>query len=91
MMLKLCQVPDEIKDSIPAAFREKDAIRYLGLGIHRFRAKVHTGVIKPRLEGKQRLYLRRDLDDYLESLPVDSSAVKIASQRPTDAEERRGE
>ena len=87
--LKLCAVPDKIKDPMPAAFRERDAIRYLGLGIHRFRTKVRKGVIKPRLEGKQRLYLRRELDDYLEDLPVDESADNMAAKGPRDAVERR--
>ena len=91
MTFKVCVVPDKIKDPMPAEFREKQASRYVGIGIHRFREKVRTGIIKPRLEGKQRLYIRKELDDYLESLPVDSSAAKIASQRPTDAVERRGE
>lgn len=91
MTFRVCAVPDEIKDPIPAAFREKDASHYLGIGIHRFREKVRTGIIKPRLEGKQRFYLRKELDDYLESLPVDERAARMASKRPTDAAERRQE
>ncbi len=88
---KVCVVPDKIKDPMPAAFREKQASRYLGIGIHRLREKVRTGIIKPRLEGKQRFYLRKELDDYLESLPVDERAARMASKRPTDAAERRQE
>ena len=80
MTFRVCAVPDEIKDPIPAAFREKDASRYLGIGIHRFRDKVRTGIIKPHLEGRQRLYIRKELDDYLESLPVNSNVANWSAK-----------
>lgn len=59
----------ETRDVIPAALKERDAARYVGLGIRRFRDAVHSGEIKARVRGKQRIYLTSELDEYLHSLP----------------------
>ena len=82
MVLKLCSVPDEIEAVHPAAFQETSAAYYYGISIDKFRAHVHAGRILARVEGKRRLYLKIDLDSFLQSLPIDHSAVKTRSQGP---------
>ena len=77
MPLKLCNVPDEIEDAQPAAFKESKAATYCGMGIGKFRGYVHSGRIPARAEtGGARLYLRVDLDAFLLSLPIDTTAVR---------------
>ena len=77
MVLKLCSVPDEIEDAQPGAFKESKAAAYCGMGIDKFRSYVHSGRIPARAEtGGARLYLRLDLDSFLQSLPIDETAVR---------------
>ena len=60
------------------AFRETEAARMVGLGIQQFRRYVRAGLIQARVEplGRCRLYLRSDLAAFLNSLPVDKTAIK---------------
>ncbi len=69
-MLKLVDVK-EIKESQPAAFHETGARRYLGMNRLAFRELVFSGVIPftTHSNGSKRIYLRCDLDAYLESRP----------------------
>ena len=78
--LKLCEVPKQLKPPQPAAFRESHAANYCGMGVDTFRVHVHSGQITARVSrlGGARLYLRVDLDKFLQSLPVDNTAIKMA-------------
>jgi hypothetical protein len=60
----------EIGDVQPAAMYEHDAARYLKLSVNDVRAFVRTGAIVARRHPNRsrRIYLRSDLDRYLESL-----------------------
>ncbi len=80
MRHQLVLVPDELRDLIPAAFREKDAAKYVRLNINTFRKAVKNGVIIHRIRGAQRLYLKKDLDEYLEHLPVGNKDGRISSK-----------
>ncbi len=80
MRRQLVLVPDELRDLIPAAFREKDAAKYVRLNINTFRKAVKNGVIIHRIRGAQRLYLKKDLDQYLEHLPVGHKDSRISSK-----------
>lgn len=55
----------------PAAFHELAAAKYLGMNRTSFRVLVFSGVIpySEHLNGRTRIYLRSDLDAYLETLP----------------------
>ena len=80
MVLKLCSVPDEIEAPVPGAFKEANAAAYCGMGIGKFRGYVHSGRIIARADtGGYRLYLKLDLDSFLQSLPIDTTAVKTRS------------
>lgn len=70
---KLMLVPQETagKRGIPPALmRERDAAKYLCLGLPRFRELVKSGAITVRRhkDGRQCVYLREDLDQYARSL-----------------------
>ncbi len=80
MRHQLVLVPDELRDLIPAAFREKDAAKYVRMNINDFRKAVKKGVIIHRIRGAQRLYLKKDLDEYLEHLPVGNKEGRISSK-----------
>ncbi len=80
MRRQLVLVPDELRDLIPAAFREKDAAKYVRMNINAFRKAVKSGVIIHRIRGAQRLYLKKDLDEYLEHLPVGNKDGRISSK-----------
>ncbi len=58
------------KNLMAAAFHELEAARYLGMNRTAFREMVFSGLLPFRvhLNGKRRIYLRTDLDDYLQSL-----------------------
>ncbi len=71
---------------MPAAFREKDAAKYVRMNINDFRKGVTSGVIPYRIRGVQRLYLKRDLDEYLENLPIGNKDSRI-SPKPSKLEE----
>jgi len=75
--MQLVLVPESLKDPSPAAFREAEAAKYVCLGIHRFREMVNEGHIVCRVRGRQRIYLKADLDDYLAALPVETKDAKI--------------
>ena len=90
MQLKLCNVPDEIEAVTPAAFRESDAAYYCGMGMDKFRGYVHRGKVKPRADGGIRLYLKVDLDRFLQELPIDESATKMRPKVRTIPHGRRG-
>jgi hypothetical protein len=57
-------------DPQPAAFHELAAAKYLGMNRTSFRELLMSGVIPYtcHLNGKTRIYLRSDLDNYLASL-----------------------
>ena len=76
----LALVPDDIRHPTPGAFREKDAAQYVRMGINDFREAVKRQLIKVRCHtlGTGRLYLRKDLDEYLENLPVGDPRDRMA-------------
>ena len=76
----LVAVPNEIRDLMPAAFRENDAAKYVRMNINDFRIAVKRGEIPYRIRSVQRLYLKKDLDLYLENLPVGRPDTTIDSK-----------
>jgi len=90
--LRLVSIKDDIREIQPAAMREKIAARYVHLSINTFRQKVHDGEIVAHRRGKQRLFLKWDLDSYLNSLPLDDPATRdndCPTSSPTNPKERR--
>ncbi len=68
--LMLLPVTDRIETLAPAAMHERAAAKYLGMNRTSFRALVFAGLIPytKHINGKRRIYLRADLEHYLESL-----------------------
>jgi excisionase family DNA binding protein len=69
MALALVEL-NKINDLKPAAMHELDAARYLGLSRPTFRGLLMAGIIPfvIHANGKQRIFLREDLDAYLHGL-----------------------
>ncbi len=82
--LALVPIIEQPKASPPAAMHELDAARYIGTNRTSFRELVFDGHIpfRTHLNGKRRIYLRRDLDLYLESLPKHIMASRENSPKP---------
>ncbi len=76
MSLMLVNVVKEIGDIQPAAMYEKDAAKYLKLSVNDLRRFVAEGrIIARRHPGRsRRIYLKTDLDQYLESLKKEGAA-----------------
>ena len=74
----LCIVPDDVREPGPGAFREREAAKYVRMNINDFRKAVKEGLIPFRIRSIQRLYLKKDLDDYLEALPVGGEETRIS-------------
>ena len=68
--LQLVPVHDRIADPKPAAFHEAAAAKYISMCRTMFREIVQDGLIPyaEHVNGQTRIYLRSDLDAYLESL-----------------------
>jgi len=68
--LMLVPVTDQIKPLSPAAMHENAAAKYIGMNRTSFRELIFAGIIPftKHLNGKTRIYLKIDLDGYLESL-----------------------
>jgi excisionase family DNA binding protein len=68
--LALVSVHDRIITPQPAAFHELAAAKYVGMCRTKFRELVRDGRVPyaEHANGKIRIYLRADLDAYLESL-----------------------
>jgi hypothetical protein len=74
--IRLVSVPDQ------AAFKVKAAARYLGLCPNTLRRKTDQGLIPARRdEAGGRIYLLRDLDAYLNSLPFYEPSGSGSSNR----------
>ena len=75
-----------------AAFRVNDAARYLGISPNTLRKRSDLGLIPVRKEiNGERIFLLRDLDAYLESLPEYSrrgKPVACVDQLKPDANRR---
>ena len=82
--LALVPIIQQPKASPPAALHELDAARYIGTNRTSFRELVMPGHIPytMHLNGKRRIYLRRDLDLYLEALPKHIMSSRENSPRP---------
>ncbi len=74
----------EVKDPQPAAFHEKGAAKYLGMSRPKFLELVYSGIIPytTHANGSKRLYLRADLDAYLESRPRSTMPPRECSLKP---------
>lgn len=68
---------DEVGKIQPGAMQEKNAARYLKLSVNDLRDFVRRGIIAARRHpGRvRRIYLRADLDRYLESLDREDPEV----------------
>ncbi len=82
--LALLPVNDDVKTAVPAAMHELAAARYLGMNRTSFRELVFSGVIPytSHINGKRRIYLRSDLDRYLNGLTRHIMAPRENSPRP---------
>ena len=82
--LALVPIIEQPKTYPPAAMHELDAARYVGTNRTQFRELVFAGHIPytMHLNGKRRIYLRGDLDLYLESLPKHIMSSRENSPRP---------
>ena len=71
-MAKLALIPihSRISEPQPAAFHELAAAKYVGMCRSKFREIVRDGLVSyaEHANGQTRIYLRSDLDTYLESL-----------------------
>ena len=67
----LMPVVDKLAPITPAVMYETMAAKYVMLGIHDFRKLVDEGIIIYRTHPgrSRRIYLKTDLDDYLNNLP----------------------
>jgi hypothetical protein len=76
--LMLIKVTDQIRALAPAAMHEHAAAKYIGMNRTSFRSLVFAGMIPctKHLNGKRRIYLRSDLDRYLESLPRSTMVLR---------------
>jgi len=68
-MLKLCNVPEEVKEVAPLVVYTKEAARMVKVSVNEFRRMVKRGDIKARVRGDRLLFLVSDLEKYLRSLP----------------------
>ncbi len=68
-MLKLCNVPEEVKEATPLVVYTKEAARMVKVSVNEFRRMVKRGDIKARVRGDRLLFLVSDLEKYLRSLP----------------------
>ncbi len=75
---------NEVGTPQPAAFHEHAAMKYLGMNRAAFREIVFAGLIPftIHVNGSKRIYLRSDLDAYLESLPRSRMAPREHSPKP---------
>jgi excisionase family DNA binding protein len=69
MVLKLCQVPDEITEIHPLVVYTREAAQLIKVSSVTMRELVKDGTIPARVRGDRLLILVSDLQDYLESLP----------------------
>ena len=69
-------------DPQPAAFHEAGARKYLNINRQDFLHLVHSGIIlfTTHANGKKRLYLKSDLDKYLDSRPRSTMALRECSK-----------
>jgi excisionase family DNA binding protein len=74
----------KVKDPQPAAFHEKGASKYLGMSRPKFLELVYSGTLPftTHANGSKRLYLRSDLDTYLDSRPRSRMPARERSLRP---------
>ena len=81
--LSLVPILEQPKAGPPAAMHELDAARYVGTNRTSFRELVFAGHIPytMHLNGKRRIYLRKDLELYLESLPKHIMSARENSPR----------
>lgn len=76
--VQIVEVPER------AAFKIAAAAKYLGMSLNALRYKTDLGLIEARRDdGNRRVYLLRDLDAYLNSLPRDKANVSPFRNRPT--------
>lgn len=76
--LTLVSVNDRVSAANPAAFHEMAAAKYIGTNRTQFRQLMFAGIIPftTHMNGRSRLYLRADLDAYLESLPKSRMPIR---------------
>lgn len=76
MSLTLVDLPSRGDSIERGALREREAARYINLGLVAFRELVRRGVVPARRHpGRmRRIYLKADLNRYLETLPVEREA-----------------
>ncbi len=68
-MLKLCNVPEEVKETTPLVVYTKEAARMVKVSVNEFREMVKRGEIKAKVRGDRLLFLVSDLQNYLQFLP----------------------
>jgi len=63
-------------------FTSDEARHYLGIGKSKFFDLLNSGRLKARRAGGRLLFLRNDLDDYLDRLPVRRVGAHAKATRP---------
>jgi hypothetical protein len=84
-MTNLALVPIKETGALqPAAMHELAAAKYIGMNRTYFRELVFAGAIPftEHMNGKTRIYLRSDLDAYLDGLPRRTMCPRENSLRP---------
>ena len=84
-LVAIVEVPER------AAFSVRDAARYLGMSPNTLRRRADRGLIRVRRdERNHRVFLLRDLDDYLNALPVEEGRATSVCCRSVEAERGKG-
>ena len=68
-MLKLCNVPEKVKEVTPLAVYTREAAKLIKMSVNKFRKLVKRGEIKAKVRGDRLLFLVSDLEEYLQLLP----------------------
>jgi excisionase family DNA binding protein len=81
--LALVSIADKPHLSMPGAFYEREAAQYINTNVHYFRQLVKGGAISwtMHLGRKRKIFLRDDLDTYLQTLPRFKSEGSPTSQK----------
>jgi hypothetical protein len=80
LQIRVIAIPEQ------AAFYVREAARYLGISLNTLRKRADAGLFAARRdENGNRVFLLRDLDRYLECLPVYESRGNPFTNRPVKA------
>lgn len=94
MPLMLCEVAKvpKVKELHPAVLNLGDAARYLGMARVRFSKLLEDKIIPwtTHIDGVQRIFIKSDLDEYLDSRPRSRGKLSAVENPPTSKERGEG-